>query len=44
MWHTPYVIVTSESVHGVDSFTLPDGSDAQLVNWGSVFLTQAWTS
>jgi peptide/nickel transport system substrate-binding protein len=44
LWHTQFVIVARNSVHGIEDFVLPDGSPAQIVNWGSVFLTQAWTA
>jgi peptide/nickel transport system substrate-binding protein len=42
LWHTTYVVVANDSVPGLDAMTLPDGEPAQLVNWGSVFLTEAW--
>jgi ABC-type transport system substrate-binding protein len=42
LWHTQYVILEREQVNGVDTFVLPSGDPAQIVNWGSVFLTEAW--
>ncbi|MDZ7733010.1 MAG: ABC transporter substrate-binding protein [Acidimicrobiia bacterium] len=42
LWHTEFVIVATDSVKGIDQMVLPDGEPAQLVNWGSVFLTRVW--
>jgi peptide/nickel transport system substrate-binding protein len=42
LWHTQFVIVASDSVPGLDAMVLPGGEPAQLVNWGSIFLTRAW--
>jgi ABC-type transport system substrate-binding protein len=42
LWHTTYVVVSRDTVHGLDAPTLPDGGEAQVVNWGSIFLTEAW--
>lgn len=42
LWHTQFVILGREAVNGIDTFTLPSGDPAQIVNWGSVFLTEAW--
>jgi len=42
LWHTQQVVITRDGVHGLETFTLPDGEPAQIVNWGSTFLTTTW--
>jgi ABC-type transport system substrate-binding protein len=42
LWHTQQVVITRQGVHGMDTFTLPDGEPAHIVNWGSTFLTTTW--
>lgn len=42
LWHTQFVIIARNNVHGIGAMTLPDGEPAQIVNWGSIFLTETW--
>ena len=44
LYHNPWVIEVSDSVGGIETFTLPDSDEQPLiVNWGAFFLTTAWT-
>jgi ABC-type transport system substrate-binding protein len=42
IYHGTYVIIADDAVHGLDSFTFPDGEPAEVMDWGAPFLTGVW--
>lgn len=45
LYHAPWVFEMRDAIEGIETFSIPD-SDASplLVNWGAIFLTEAWVS
>jgi ABC-type transport system substrate-binding protein len=42
LFHTQFMLIASDHVRGVDTFTFPDGEPAAGIVWGAAFLTTAW--
>jgi ABC-type transport system substrate-binding protein len=42
LYHGQWIIIASDDVHGLESFTFPDGEPASSMDWGAVFLTSVW--
>jgi ABC-type transport system substrate-binding protein len=42
--HVDWIIVADPQIRGLESFTRPSGDQAAAHVWGSLFLTEAWTS
>jgi ABC-type transport system substrate-binding protein len=42
LFHIDWIVVASNDIRGLDSFTTPDGKAAAPLIWGSIFLTEAW--
>ncbi|MCU0270927.1 MAG: ABC transporter substrate-binding protein, partial [Acidimicrobiales bacterium] len=42
LFHTKWVVAYGESVQGVGRHTLPDGTPAEPVTWGQIWLTSVW--
>jgi peptide/nickel transport system substrate-binding protein len=42
LYHAQWILIGTEDLRGLDGFTFPDGSPAELMDAGSVFLTSVW--
>ncbi len=42
LYHTEWMFEAEDSIHGLDSFTFPDGEPARSIDWGAIFMTEAW--
>lgn len=42
LYHSEWMFEAEDTIHGLDSFTFPDGEPARPVDWGTIFMTDAW--
>jgi peptide/nickel transport system substrate-binding protein len=44
LYHGQWILLAREDLQGLDGFTFPDGTEAELVDAGATFLTSVWRS
>jgi hypothetical protein len=42
LYHTRWAIGYQSKIHGIGELSLPDGSRAEPVTWGNMYLTGVW--
>ena len=44
IYHSLWIVLYRDRVHGLDTLGFPDGREMEPVTWGAVFLTAAWVT
>ncbi len=44
LYHGQWMLLARDGIEGLGTFTFPDGSPAEPMDWGAVFLTDVWVA